>query len=71
MERPVSSDSTRYGPLPSGGSSVVFSKARAPQYAFERMGSWPTISDSSRLSPGANVNRTVRSRSLSTLATFE
>ena len=69
IERPGSSDSTRYGPLPSGGSSVVFVKSRPAQYALDRTGSWPTITGSSRLSPALNVKRTVRGPVCSTLAT--
>ena len=69
MERPASRDSTRYAPLPSGGSSVVFSKSRLLQYARDSTGSWPTISGSSRLSPGANAKRTFRSPTFSALVT--
>ena len=52
MKRPASNFPTRYGPLPSGGSSVVASKLRVAHQCFGSTGSWPTISGSSRLVPG-------------------
>src|SRR5215510_13575131 len=70
MDRPGSTDSTRYGPLPTGGSSVVFSKSCFVKYAFERTGSWPVMIGSSRLSPGPKLNLTFRGPTDSAFTTW-
>jgi hypothetical protein len=70
IDRPGSTADTRYGPLPSGGSSVVFVKSRVAHHAFGSTGSWPMIKGSSRLTPLLNVKRTRRGPAASTLATW-